>query len=113
MRSIEGRQQARAEPINGAPKSRRVLREPVKQKKISRQREDGYMILRLKRLQESQRLLARERLIFKIGVERVKKNDDGCGGILPFKIRAIGKHVRCQRMSRYGSGSIRGKKAIF
>src|SRR6202166_281100 len=111
MRCVEGRQQPRAEAINRASQGCRVLREPVQQKQISRERENGHMILRLKRAQKLQHLLAREGLIFEISVKRVEKNDDGRARVLSFQVGAIGKYVRWQRTSRRRSGSICGKES--
>src|ERR1700688_1522921 len=111
MRCVEGRQQPRAEAINGAAQSCRVLREPVQQQQISRKREDGHMILRLKRMQKFQHLLACESLIFEISVKRVEKNDDGRSRILPLQVGAVGKYVRWQGTSRRRSRSIRRKES--
>src|ERR1700732_5349335 len=69
------------------------------------------MVLWFKRSQKSQNLFTRERLILEIGVQRVKKDDDRRAGILSFKVGAIGKHVRWQRTSRRGSGSVRGEES--
>src|ERR1700731_2084676 len=111
MRCIEYRQQPRAESVNGAAQSCRVLRESVQQKQISRERKHGHVILRLKRAQKSQHLLTCERLIFEISVERVEKNDDGRSRILPLEVGAVGKQMRRQGKSRCGRWSIRRKES--
>src|ERR1700692_3457980 len=111
MRCVEGRQQPRAEAINGATQSPRVLREPVQQKQISRERENGHVILRLKRAQKLQHLLARERLVFEISVKRIEKNDDGRSWILPLQVGAVGKQMRWQGKNRRGRWSIRRKES--